>query len=68
MKTYKEMCGTTAIKLGCDIEKVEDVWQEMGRYEITLSPSSFVNQVASAMRKVGQEPNMTFADRAASAL
>lgn len=68
MKTYKEMCDTTALRLGCDKDAVEDVWQQLKTYTVTLTASSFVNQVANAMRTVGQEPDMTRADRAASAL
>ena len=66
MKTYKEMCDTTALRLGCDKGAVEDVWQQLKTYTVTLTASSFVNQVANAMRTVGQEPDMTRAERAAS--
>lgn len=68
MQTYKEMCYVTALKLGCEGDKVEMVWQTLESYPLALTESSFVNQVANAMRTVGQEPDMTRAERAASDL
>ncbi len=68
MKTYKEMCASTALLLGCKEDRVDEVWSHVKSYPFTLTASSFVYQVADAMKRVGQQPDMSMAERAGTYL
>ena len=68
LKTYKEMCDMTALRLGCDEANLESVWHELQRYAVALTATSFVRQVAHAMQRSGQQPNMSAIKMAASYL